>query len=384
METGRAIRCIEAQAPRMGFGWTLAAAGDVDGDGRGDLAIGSMRWTWAYPAAPSSVTVVSGADGRVLHEWPADAEEFWYGWYSFGAGPVACSVGDWNGDGRADVAVGGAQHAECRGRVDVYSGADGSAIRSFTGPEAHSGLGVSLCVLEDLDGDSKRELVVGMVRGADSGCDGANQRGLGSVRVYSSRDGGILAELRPETPSPVFGLSVASAGDADGDGRADLWVGEPLANFYAKPLVSPGLQLWSSREWNALRRVESSAKADGYADRGFASVLVPVDDVLVATIPDSFGGDVCVISRKGKILRRFSASATGIDPESLGVHGVGISACAVGDVDGDGSREVVLSGTTWRGCLTGVAVVVSPKKGTSLRTLTRSSIEPTPAVPSGK
>jgi hypothetical protein len=52
----------------------------------------------------------------------------------------------------------------------------------------------------------------------------------------------------------------------------------------------------------------------------------------------------------------------------------GAAVATVGDVDGDGARDVVVSGTTWRGCLTGVAVVVSPKAGTSLRTFTRASI----------
>jgi hypothetical protein len=43
METGRKLRCIEPAEPCMGFGWSLAEVGDVDGDGHGDLAIGNLR-----------------------------------------------------------------------------------------------------------------------------------------------------------------------------------------------------------------------------------------------------------------------------------------------------------------------------------------------------
>lgn len=383
VETGKGIRCIEPGRALPEFGWTLASVGDVDGDGHGDLAIGQLNWRREKPDALASLMVVSCTDGRVLHDWSADTRSFWYAWYCFAAGPVACGVGDWDGDGRADVAVGGRRDADCRGRVDVYSGRDGSTLRTFFGEDSNAGLGVSLCTVDDLDGDSKRELVAGMVPGADNACSRAETHAAASVRVYSSKDASILAELRPETPSPVFGLSIASSGDLDGDGRADLWIGEPLANFMACPLVTPGLQAWSSRDWKPLRRVAGSTKNDGYTDRRFATVLVPIDDLdgdgrrdVVATIPDSFGSEASVISAQGAVLGRFEAKPTNIPANALGPVSLGMSACAVGDVDKDGSRDVAMSGTTWRGFVTGAVVIVSPMKRTTLRTFTRASIEP--------
>jgi hypothetical protein len=329
---------------------------------------------------------VSCRDGRILHEWKADAEEFFFAWYSLGGGPVACGVGDWDGDGCADVAVGSPHYGDCRGRVDVYSGTSGATLRRFLGDEPQAGLGMSLGPLEDLDGDGEGELAIAAVTGFDNACQLPPRELPGSVQIRLSRNGEVLATLQPATPSPVFGLSLASSGDLDGDGRADLWVGEPLANFYACPLVTPGLQAWTSQGWRALLRIESSHTNDGYTDRRFGAVLVAIDDVdgdrvrdLVATVPDSFGGDACVISGRGQILRRFS-----FGPDFLDVSNLGMSACVVGDLDRDGAREVVLSGAQWRGCLVGVASVVSPKKGTTLRSFTRASILTAPDAKSGK
>jgi MYXO-CTERM domain-containing protein len=73
-------------------------AGDVDGDGIEDLSIGA--WTASTGGAQAGqVVVISGADGSTLHTWTSTRAGETFGFDAVG-------VGDTDGDGRSDVAVG--------------------------------------------------------------------------------------------------------------------------------------------------------------------------------------------------------------------------------------------------------------------------------------
>ncbi|WP_412069356.1 FG-GAP-like repeat-containing protein [Rubrivirga sp. IMCC43871] len=80
--------------------------------------------------------------------------------------------------------------------------------------------------LGDLDGDGRPELAVGAY-----GDDG----GRGAVWVLSLRSDGTVHAARPirldSAPGDRFGTSVAALGDLDGDGGADLLLGARLADI---------------------------------------------------------------------------------------------------------------------------------------------------------
>lgn len=377
METGRAIQTLGPKQALRNFGWTIASVGDVDGDGKGDLAVGTMRWNWAGADKKPSVTVFSCMDGRVLHTIETFNEGFWYAWWSFCPGPVVAGLGDWNGDRCADFAIGSAQYSDvgsCAGRVDVVSGRDGRVLHRFLGDYEGFGLGVSLCAISDLDGEGRAELAAGAVSPWENACDKKAEIRTALVRVYSSRDGSVMRTIQPSTHSQVFGLSVAPAGDLDGDGKGDLWVGEPLANFIP-PNQPPGMYAWSTRSWTEIARVVPWRKWDTFADRRFGSVLVPVARIdgdggsgVVATNPGSGGGGFVVIGADTKVVRQRQVRT---DAEA---SNVGLCAADVGDVDGDGAHDVALGGVTWRGELTGVAVVCSVTSGAVIREFTRASV----------
>ena len=132
--------------PGERLGFAVAGAGDVDGDGYDDvIAGGPGRELAGMPAG--AAYVLSGSDGSVLHSWlgSSTGAEF---------GVAVAAVGDVNGDGNADVAV-GAPGENGFGSVRIYSGADGSTLHFALGGSVGAEFGASVTGVGDVNSDSK-------------------------------------------------------------------------------------------------------------------------------------------------------------------------------------------------------------------------------------
>lgn len=96
--TGQLLWSKLGAGPEDQFGWSVAAAGDVDGDQIPDVIAGA-RSPGPLIEQPGKAYVYSGADGRLIWEWEGEEESDWFGASVAGAGDI-------DNDGFADLIVG--------------------------------------------------------------------------------------------------------------------------------------------------------------------------------------------------------------------------------------------------------------------------------------
>lgn len=225
------------------FGAALAA-GDINGDGRADLAVGAHGDKINGQAWAGSVTVFLGGStgltttgaklitqdtpGVPTAPEPNDA---------FGS---AVAIGDMTGDGYADLAISAPSEGEWSdpfegGQITLLRGASTgistTGVTSFLGASLGIGaIGDSLSIA-DIDGDGDGDLVAGVPRswigyvvyvpGIATGMDVARTR---VIDLDTPGVPGNSQEVPTDSIFTFFGYSVAT-GDVTGDGRADVLTG---------------------------------------------------------------------------------------------------------------------------------------------------------------
>jgi hypothetical protein len=137
-------------------------------------------------------------------------------------GGFVIGVGDLDSNGVPDIAVGAPQDLLVTGTAYVYSGASGSLIRELDPIEIRGLFGASISSVEDLDGDGVPDL---MVSGPFT--SRPESFGVGAVLVFSGATGTLLYNFVGEVGETYMGWSVAGTGDLNGDGIPDLMIGTP-------------------------------------------------------------------------------------------------------------------------------------------------------------
>jgi len=214
------LAVIAGFTPLEKFGASVADAGDLDGDGHDDLAVGAPGAAIAGEAA-GRVYVFAGAAGArtPAHVLEGHAGELF--------GTAVAAAGDVNADHRADLVV-GAPGVGGIGRAYVFDG--GPAFGGAPDRTLNAGIpgpfGLVVAGIGDVNGDGAGDLLV-----SAPPLPGGN--GSDAVHLFfGSPSPGRLDRLilEGESVGDGFGSSFAPLGDVDHDGFADFAIGAPLAD----------------------------------------------------------------------------------------------------------------------------------------------------------
>ena len=293
-------------------------------------------------------------------------------------GASAASLGDLDGDGVTDLAVGATGDdtgGSSRGAVHVLFMNSNGSVKSAQ--EIASGVsggptlansdqfGASVASLGDLDGDGVTDLAVGAT-GDDTG---GSSRGAVHV-LFMNSNGSVKSAKKIAsgvsggpglTNFDQFGSSVASLGDLDGDGVTDLAVGARFDDtgatntgaVYVLLMNTDGTVKSSAKIANATGGGPSLSSQDSFG----GSISTPGDldedgvtDLVVGAHQDDTGGSdrgavyVLFMKTDGTASQSIKiASGTGGGPELTASDKFGSSVASLGDLDGDGVTDLAVA-----------------------------------------
>ncbi|MCF8341400.1 MAG: FG-GAP-like repeat-containing protein [Chitinophagaceae bacterium] len=217
---------LESNQANAGMGYSVSSAGDVNGDGYGDVIVGARYYdngqidegvAFVYHGSPSGINITNAT---IIESNQA------YSW-------LGCSVsnaGDVNSDGFGDVIIGAYKYTNGQtneGAAFVYNGSttgiNKNSATMIESNQSSSWLGYSVSGAGDVNGDGYSDVIVGAYYYTNLFAE------EGAAFVYHGSAAGINSTASSMVESnqvgAYMGSSVSGAGDVNGDGYSDVIVG---------------------------------------------------------------------------------------------------------------------------------------------------------------
>ncbi len=347
------------------FGTALANVGDLNGDGVPEFAVGAPGVSYAPVGSNSgAVLIVNGANAT-------EFKRVYGGTANQRFGSAIATVGDQNGDGKLDFAVGapGVQNV-LSGGVSVLSGGAIAAISGFstmalpvtlTANSGEAGFGTSVASGFDLDGDGSNDVAIGSPFATLTGgpVEGGAVWIMRAIPTPSGTAAHIFASYRSTIAGEHLGRSVDAKHDYNGDGVVDIVVGAPdriggVSAQVGRALVLSGHKVRTNTTPKELFEIVAPAPNPTPSSIHFGAAVRASEDLngdgvgeILVGAPDYFTqfpsgpgrGAVAVYS--GRTFARIGF-ATGANNERLGDALLG----AIDDYNGDGFPDFVVGGSS--------------------------------------
>ncbi len=262
-------------------------------------------------------------------------------------GVTVVALGDVNGDGYGDMLIcaeGSYVLRDYPGKAYLYLGGPrfaGEAAVVFSGEAPGDHFGASATALGDINGDGFGDFAIGADKNDEGGTD------AGKVYIFF---GGKKIDTKPDLvivggrANDWFGSALAGGDDINGDGKPDLLVGAPYGGkkyagtvsiflggfgFEEPALVLSGEDAGDS--YGARVAMLGDVTADGIADFAVSAVYADAGDVNDA-------GCVYVYAGGNVISQKPVAKLSGSVPREQ----MGFSVCGPGDITGDGVGDILV------------------------------------------
>ncbi|GDX78559.1 hypothetical protein LBMAG42_03700 [Deltaproteobacteria bacterium] len=353
VDTDRTGTALRGPVGTSAFGVSLSAGQDTDGDGVGDILVGSQGANHAHLFAGGAHLLAGNLesdDATVRLEGPADGVDF---------GLAVALVGDVDDDGWGDWLVGDYGYQGTGAAFLFYgNGAPGTRsandadVVTLLGERADAQAGQEVTGVGDFDGDGVGDFLVAdnVTTGGETARNHAYLM-LGSTSRFVS---GALADADlayAGMPTDSAFASVSGLGDIDGDGRDDSALSAAGTNasagavfvLFGDPAPTAGVEISDAADvtWTGAVAGEGlgasvggpgEVTGDGYRDLAAAT-----------TRSGSTGAHIYILAGAAALRGTYSTADAWADVAGGNAEAQGDAISGASDVNGDGSADLLFS-----------------------------------------